>query len=435
MFPVSNVGNTSNIWILYLRRDNLGGEIFRLILYSAENAFIQVTAFVGAVLIIFGYVDYKLSGKLVEKIEKSKKAQPIIGSFLGLTPGCGGAIFVMPLFPKGSVSFGTVVATLIATMGDSAFVLMSVMPVQYIIVSILSFAVAVVTGYIVDYYEFGGHLLEGITKKRESMKKKREDSHEIQERESGRHIHDIVHIGHEEGDYIDLILHHNIKGHQDMDTLGYEFTHSAYFVYWIVIGVGLVLGVMDLFQIDLNNLFVPHLGTVIGVLGSAFSLLMMIMGKKIIQNTTHEESELKTLNLKETVVHNAQDTAFVGTWVFLAYLAYEIFVLFLGSGNYLAGEMAITSFLTQTGIISVLLGVAVGIIPGCGPQIIFVTLYTRGMLPFAALLANAISQDGDALFPLIAIDKKSAVWATVFNTIPALIVGILAYIIEMNFFR
>ncbi|HSH34666.1 putative manganese transporter, partial [Schnuerera sp.] len=75
-----------------------------------------------------------------------------------------------------------------------------------------------------------------------------------------------------------------------------------------------------------------------------------------------------------------------------------------------------------------------GIIPGCGPQIIFVTLYTKGMLPFAALLANAISQDGDALFPLIAIDKKSALWSTGFNTIAALIVGLLAYLIEVKLF-
>ncbi len=56
---------------------------------------------------------------------------------------------------------------------------------------------------------------------------------------------------------------------------------------------------------------------------------------------------------------------------------------------------------------AVIIGVLIGIIPGCGPQIIFVTLYTRGLVPFSALLANAISQDGDALFPpLIAIDKK-----------------------------
>ena len=138
--------------------------------------------------------------------------------------------------------------------------------------------------------------------------------------------------------------------------------------------------------------------------------------------------------MKETFIHNAQETAFVGTWVFAAYFAYELFVLLLGSGSYLAGEMAITGFLTQTGLMAVIIGVLIGVIPGCGPQIIFVTLFTRGLVPFSALLANALSQDGDALFPLIAIDKRSALWATIVNTIPALIVGLLAYWIEISFF-
>ena len=407
-------------------------EIFRLVIYSAENSFIQVTVFVGAVLMLFGYVNYLMSGRLVEKIEKSKKTQPIIGSILGLTPGCGGAIFVMPLFPKGSVSFGTVVATLIATMGDSAFVIMSVMPLQYALVSVISFIVAVITGYIVDYFSLGDSLLEGINLKRE--KKRRENAHKIQVAESGKKEEELQHIGHTEGDDIDMILHHNIKGHQDRNTLGYRFTHSAYLVYWIVISFGLILGIMDLFQIDLNTLFIPNLGTIMGIVGTLLSITMMIMGKKLIQSDTHEESELKAMNLKETIIHNAQDTAFVATWVFFAYLAYELFILALGSGNYGAGETIITSFLSQTGLTAVIIGVLVGIIPGCGPQIIFVTLFTKGLVPFSALLANAISQDGDALFPLIAIDKKSAFWATVYNTIPALLFGILAYYIEMRLF-
>lgn len=407
-------------------------EIFRLVIYSAENSFIQVTVFVGAVLMLFGYVNYLMSGRLVEKIEKSKKTQPIIGSILGLTPGCGGAIFVMPLFPKGSVSFGTVVATLIATMGDSAFVIMSVMPLQYALVSALSFIVAVITGYLVDYFKLGDSLLEGINLKRE--KKRRENAHKIQAAESGMGEEELQHIGHAEGDDIDRILHHNIKGHQDRNTLGYKFTHSAYSIYWVIISFGLILGIMDLFQIDLNTLFIPNLGTIMGIIGTFLSIAMMIMGKKFIQSDTHEESELKAMNLKETIVHNAQDTAFVATWVFFAYLAYELFVLALGSGNYLTGEGIITSFLSQTGLTAVIIGALVGIIPGCGPQIIFVTLFTKGLVPFSALLANAISQDGDALFPLIAIDKKSAVWATVYNTIPALLFGILAYFIEMKFF-
>ncbi len=43
-------------------------EFLRLVIFSAENAFIQVTVFVGAVLLLFGYVDYLLAGKLIKKI-------------------------------------------------------------------------------------------------------------------------------------------------------------------------------------------------------------------------------------------------------------------------------------------------------------------------------------------------------------------------------
>ena len=419
----------------------MAGEILRLIVYSAENAFIQVTVFVGAVLLLFGYIDYKHSGKLVKKIEESKKTQPIIGSFLGLTPGCGGAIFVVPLFPKGTVSFGTIVATLIATMGDSAFVLMSIMPFKYLLVSIISFIVAIIAGYIVDYFNFGDKLLEKYRKrirdKKELESLHKDIDHTTHNTILAEHKHKenaIPHIGHHEGDEIDLVLHHTIKGHQEIDPIGYKFTHNGYIIYWIIIAIGLIFGVLDLFQVDLNDLAIPNLGTIMGIAGTGFSIVMMIMGKKFIQDDTHEETELKALFLKETLIHNAQETAFIATWVFLAYLAYELFVLGLGLGNYGAGEALITSFLSQTGLMAVLVGTLIGIIPGCGPQIIFVTLYTKGIMPFAALLANAISQDGDALFPLIAIDKRSALWSTVFNTIAALVVGILAYIIEINFF-
>ena len=45
-----------------------------------------------------------------------------------------------------------------------------------------------------------------------------------------------------EGDDIDLILHHSVKGHQPTHSLGYKLTHSAYAVYWVFISIGLVLG-------------------------------------------------------------------------------------------------------------------------------------------------------------------------------------------------
>jgi hypothetical protein len=412
-------------------------EIIDIILECAEGAFLEVGSFVGAVLLLFGYINYKRSGSFIKTIENSKKWQPIIGALLGLSPGCGGAIFVMPLFIKKTVSFGTIIATLIATMGDSAFVIISKLPLHYLLVSIISFIVAIISGYIVDYYQFGEKLLLNIKK---MSKKEREEmhakaDHTVQAIECNN-IKDyegntIRHIGHEEGDEIDLALHHKAKGHERQRGLAYKFTHNAYKLFWIFILIGLVFGILLLFQIDVNTLFIPNLGVIVGIGGTFFSILMMIMEKKFIQDDTHEEMELKLMSLKETLIHSAEETAFVITWVFVAYLVYEFSIFVLGGASYATGEEILTDFMLSTGMLTVIIAAVVGLIPGCGPQVIFVTLFTRGLMPFAALLANAISQDGDALFPLLAIDRKSSLWATIITTIPAIIIGLLFYFIEV----
>ncbi|WFD12150.1 putative manganese transporter [Tepidibacter hydrothermalis] len=404
-------------------------EILNIILASAENAFLQVSVFVGVVLLLFGYINYKKSGKFVESIEKSKKIQPILGALLGLTPGCGGAIFIMPLFVKGKVSYGTIIATLIATMGDSAFVIISTLPIQYIVVSAISFIVAVITGYIVDYYKVGEKLIKNITKlpNQEIKKINEESDHTVQNMSIN-----YMHIGHEEGDEIDIALHHNAKGHQNINSIGYKITHSGFYIYWGFIFVGFILGVMLLFQIDVNTLGIKNLGKIIGIIGTVISIIMMIMSNKFLQDDTHEEEELKRMSLKETLIHNAQETAFVSTWVYVAYLIYEISIFIIGNGNYASGELILTNIMVSQGLLAVIVGALVGLIPGCGPQVIFVTLFTRGMVPFAALVSNAISQDGDALFPLLAIDKKSSLWATIITTIPALVIGVIIYFVEIK---
>ena len=72
-----------------------------------------------------------------------------------------------------------------------------------------------------------------------------------------------------------------------------------------------------------------------------------------------------------------------------------------------------------------LIGVLVGFIPGCGLQVLVATLYVNGVVPFAALIGNAISNDGDALFPTTV--------ATIYSTIPALVVGYGFYILAPRF--
>ena len=67
--------------------------------------------------------------------------------------------------------------------------------------------------------------------------------------------------------------------------------------------------------------------------------------------------------------------------------------------------------------------IVIGFLPGCGPQILVTTLYLNGAIPFSAQLGNAISNDGDALFPAIALSPKAAMLATFYSALPAFIVG------------
>ncbi|HSL93664.1 MAG TPA: putative manganese transporter, partial [Bacillota bacterium] len=237
---------------------------------------------------------------------------------------------------------------------------------------------------------------------------------------------------HEEGDAIDLALHHKAAGHLPEECLPCRITHGGFWVRWVFIAVGLVLGIMDIMQFDVNALAIPNLGMIVGVGGTTLAIVFMALAHKFLSSDTHEETEQKMMSLRETFIHNAQETAFVIVWVFVGFLVYEFLVLALGRGDYAAGELLIESVLMSVGLASVFIGALVGMIPGCGPQILFVALYGRGLVPFAALFANAISQDGDALFPLLALDRRSALWATMITTVPALLFGLLVYWAEIN---
>jgi len=70
-----------------------------------------------------------------------------------------------------------------------------------------------------------------------------------------------------------------------------------------------------------------------------------------------------------------------------------------------------------------LIGVVIGLLPGCGPQILVTSLYINGTVPLSAQLGNSISNDGDALFPAIVLAPKAALMATLYSSIPALIVA------------
>jgi hypothetical protein len=53
----------------------MASDIWEIILACAESSFIEVTVFVGGILLLFGYINFKQQGDFQQTIEKSSNAE------------------------------------------------------------------------------------------------------------------------------------------------------------------------------------------------------------------------------------------------------------------------------------------------------------------------------------------------------------------------
>lgn len=390
-------------------------EVFEIVVISMRDAFLAVTVFVAAMVFLFSWLQYATSGRFVEYIRRKKKLQPVIGALMGLTPGCGGAIVMMPMYARGYVSYGTVLATLIATLGDSAFILIgaaitdSSFVAPLIAVHAISFVTGVSWGYLVD--------MTGTTPHKPLGRFGPSIGQEPLEFESGN----------------ESLLEELPR--EEPGGLGYKILHQGYLVWWSVTLLGLIFAILILvwsgqdpdysLELSFDPTTMDGIITWTGLIGTSLSIILYISQKNWIGDDTEATIGDKLHSMRETMIHSASETAFVTFWVIIAYLAFEFGMLFSG-----ISEQNMSSY--GDGFIAVILLSTIGLIPGCGPQIIVFTAYTKDIISFPALAANAISQDGDALFPLLVRHKAASLWATIHTTIPAIIVGVILLIASVN---
>jgi len=75
------------------------------------------------------------------------------------------------------------------------------------------------------------------------------------------------------------------------------------------------------------------------------------------------------------------------------------------------------------------LAVLLGLIPESGPHILFVIMYSKGLIPFSVLLTNCIVQDGHGMLPLLAYSVKDSVLIKILNVVFGLIVGLPLFLL------
>ena len=334
-----------------------------ILLFSASDAYIAVSSFVGVTLLIFVFLE-KRNFNLQRFIEKNKSYEIPTSAFLGVIPGCGGAIMVISLYTRGVVSFGSVLAALIATMGDAAFLLIASKPQAALIILPITFLTGIIFGYIVK--PFTKNFINKISLKKD--------------------------------------LNKNLPKNK---------IPKNFYSFWLMCLIpGIILGVLNAFQVEISFYIfgIDLIHSFSFVLAMYCILLWVFNPLTDIQMASIHENSLRRV---------ADTTCFVTVWVIIAFVTYELIDL--------STKGLIFDSLKYFGPFIPLMAIIIGFIPGCGPQIMITSMYVSGQIPMSAQIGNSISNDGDALFPAIAISPKAAIIATLYSAIPAIFIAYLWY--------
>ena len=367
--PVSSQKLVISVFILsVLGYGLLNHEFGEIIIASIADAYIQVTSFVAATLFLFYGIERLFKIDITKKLSESGNLQVFFAALLGALPGCGGAIIVVTRYVSGSLSFGSVLATLTATMGDAAFLLIAKEPSTGLFIMGLGLFVGTITGYVVDKIHGKDFLRPKVSP------------------------NSSIDIGHTSGQSNSLILTR----------------------FWVMLIIpGIAFGILAAFQVDIDELlanpFIIRPGTYLGFIGGLFCLFLWV-APNILKGSTVNNAKIPA-HVKNTIA----DTNFVTAWVVFAFLIFEIWMF--------SFNIDLESLFGGFALYLPLIAVVIGLLPGCGPQVIVTSMYIGGIIPLSAQIGNAISNDGDALFPAIALAPKTAIVATLYSTIPALIFG------------
>lgn len=269
------------LWDLVAKNFRLTGKII-----------VMVTVF----MIVIDYLELRFEDQIHRVLTGKPVNQCVMASILGAIPGCIDAFLVVSLYIHGVVGFGALVAVMLSTAGDEAFVMLAMAPeAAYKI-----FAILVPLGIV-------GGFLANMVAKRFKIKT---------------------------GEY-----------HKPME------------------------------EVDEYNFLKKH------VYGHIF---------------------------KEHVPR-------LFIWIFLTLIVIEVLIQRYDLASLIEGLPVYTMMV---------IAALVGVIPESGPHMVFLVLYSRGLIPFSVLLVSTLSQDGHGLLPLLSHSLKDTLYVQLFTTGFSLIVGL-----------
>lgn len=338
---------------------------------------ILITGLVTVMMMLIESLNIESKGSLFRGLKKTRTGQVIFSALLGSIPGCIGGFASVSLYTHRMISFGALIAMMIASSGDEAFMLVAMVPDKALMIFALLFIIAVACGLATDFVC---------------------DRIRFNDRDAEEALADDTHCKQ------DFEVHDHVE-----KTRTLTWRRAVMFIGVLIFIAALATGILDHGHgtgIQENN---PGRINFLDekwmqYLFAGLSIIVLIF---LVFASDHYVEK----HLWNHIVRKHLPTIFA--WTFCVLLLVGFGMKYLDVSGWISDNTALM----------ILLAAAIGIIPESGPHMIFVTLYASGLVPLPVLLASSISQDGHSSLPLLAESKKSFAVAKLINFVIALAVG------------
>ena len=366
------------------------------------------------------------NGLVFKGLRRTKFGQVVVAALLGSIPGCMGGFATVSLYTHKMFSFGALVAMMIASSGDEAFVMLAMIPEQALILFAVLFAIAVVVGVVIDMVTehkscgmksncTDGYVVHEHKEESKAISSKRTfgwrrilmlvglavfiaalaTGHLGHDHSAHSHEHAAAHLHteHECGELNECSEQHECDAHECTEHHECDELHEC----------GELNGCGEEKGHSVNLLSEEWMN----ILFAGLSVIMLFV---LLLGSDHFVVE----HLWNHIIKKHLPTIF--TWTFGVLLVVGIGLQYIEIDQWINNNTALM----------IVLATLIGIIPESGPHMIFVTLYAAGVVPLPVLLASCISQDGHSSIPLLAESKRSFIWAKLINCAVALAAGFAA---------
>ncbi len=337
----------------------------------------MISGFVLVMMLVIEYVNVLSRGWVQERLVLSGWPQLVAAAFLGAMPGCLGAYTVVALYSHGAVSLGALVAAMIATSGDEAFVLFAAVPRTALPLSLGLLALGLLAGRLTD--RIAGRRLAGWLGCCDRL-----EMHEPQ---------------HERFSLAEVPAYFRRL----------SFPRALLLGGTLLIILGILSGALSHDHAQLMPQH-GHEHEASGDWGWIRVTFLLVALVALFIVTTVPEHFLEE-HLYRHVVRRHLPALLL--WTFAALLTMAVLQRAVRPEAWLALHPA---WLTLSAGL-------VGIIPESGPHLFYVTGFARGLVPLAALVVSSIVQDGHGMLPLLAESRRAFLLVKGINLLVGLVVG------------